>query len=123
MGSAGAGREGRRWLWGWWCVHGRYAVPSTSRNLHEGICVKCTKMKIVKSYALQVYSRYCTSRDFCHVCGVGEFMFTKNYMTMDQQTTARKTTVDTCGTALYNFLNNKEHIHNARHAPPLQFIC
>jgi len=50
--------------WGWWCVHGRYAVPSTSRNVHEGICVKCTKMKIVKSYALGVCTRY---RDFCHV--------------------------------------------------------
>ena len=62
VGSAGAGREGRRWLLGLVvCVHGRYAVPSTSRNLHEGICVKCTKMKIVKSYALGVY------RDFCHV--------------------------------------------------------
>ena len=37
-------------------------------------------------------------------------MFTIDYMTMDQQTTARKTTVATCGTALYNFLNNTRSI-------------
>ena len=87
MGSAGAGREGRRWLWGWWCVHGRYAVPSTSRNLHEGLCVKCTKMKIVKTYALGVYpvprllSRETVKRETCVCvwCGVEHDVYHKLY--------------------------------------------
>jgi hypothetical protein len=56
--------------WGWWCVHGRYAVPSTSRNLHEGICVKCTKMKIVKSCCLTGVPSETVKLCVCVWCGV-----------------------------------------------------